>query len=135
MITPLVCILQCWRTTLKPMRAHIQLYVQVVIITFNVVISRYLLLLLFRFVWFCKVWVFLFVCFFVFLERTARNCSKLHAARAAQFSVLARPIKFLITGVVISDPVVDATEHTLLSYLLHHSTYVNYRYPLVNFMV
>ena len=132
-ITPLVCILQCWRTTLKPMRAHIQLYVQVVIITFNVVISRCFLLLL-RFVLFCKVCFFcLFVCFF--LQRTARNCSKLHATRAAQFSVLARPIKFLITGVVISDLVVDAIEHTLLSYLLHHSTYLNYRYPLVNFMV
>ena len=111
MITPLVCILQCWRTTLKPMRAHIQLYVQVVIITFNIIISR-CFLLLFRFVLFCKVWVFLFVCLFAFLQKTARNCSKLHTARAAQFSVLARPIKFLITGVVISDPVVDANTHS-----------------------
>ena len=116
----------------KTNAAHIQLYVQVVIITFNVVISRYFLLF-FRFV-LLGLGFFLFVCLF-FLERTARNCSKLHAARAAQFSVLARPIEFLITGVVISDPVVDATEYTLLSYLLHHSTYVNYRYLLVNFMV
>ena len=99
MITPLVCILQCWRTTLKPMRAHIQLYLQVVIITFNVVISSCFLLLLLLF------------CFVSFLQRTARNCSKVRAARTAKFAVLARPIKFLITGVVISDPVVDAHTH------------------------
>ena len=87
------------------MRAHIQFYLQVVIITFNVVISS--CLLLFLLLLFC-----LFFCFLFFLQRTARNCSKVRAARTAQFAVLARPIKFLITGVVISDPVVDAHTHS-----------------------
>ena len=50
----------------------------------------------------CFLLLFAFVLFF-FLQKTAR---------AAQFSVLARPIKFLITGVVISDPVLDANTHS-----------------------
>ena len=58
----------------------------------------------------CFLLLFAFVLFF--LLKTARNCSKVNAARAAQFSVLARPIKFLITGVVISDPVLDANTHS-----------------------
>ena len=93
------------------MRGHIQLYVQVVFITFNVVISSCFLLL------FCC-WLFLFFCF---LQRTARNCSKVRAARAAQFSALARPINLLITGVVISDPVVDANTHS------YHICYITVR--------
>ena len=114
MIIQLVCILQCWRTTLKPdWYAH----------TYTVVCSschdnlpcgNLKLLLLF---------VCLFLCCFVlfFVQRTARNCSKVPATRAAQFSVLARPIKFLITGVVISDPVVDANTHS------YHICYITVR--------
>ena len=64
----------------------------------------------------------MFVCLFVFLQRTARNCSKLHAARAAQFSVLARPIKFLITGVVLSDPL-----SMLLNTHSYHICYITVR--------
>ena len=101
------------------MRAHMQLYIQVVIITFNVVVFN----LVFRVAVFCIVLIFFF-----FLRRTARNCSKVRVARAAQCFVLVRRIKYLIIGVVITDPAVDAK--TLLSYLLHRSTYVNYRYPL-----
>ena len=127
MIIPLVSILQCWRSTLKP-----DWYAR----TYTVVCSScHHNLQCGNFKLFFVVVLLLFVLFVCVLQRTARNCSKVRAARAALFSVLAPPIRFLITGVVISDPVVDATEHTLLSYTLHHSTYVNYRYPLFNFMV
>ena len=105
------------------MRAHMQLNIQVVIITFTVVVSNCFFALL-LFVLFC------FVLWF-FLQRIARNCSKVRAARAAQCFFLVRPIKYLIFGVVITDPAVDA--NTLLSYLLYRSMYVNYRYPLRNF--
>ena len=117
MIIPLVCILKCWRSTLRNqtgMRAHVQFHVQAVIITFNVVILSCFVLL---FVWF----LFLFVCLFVFLQRTARHCSKVRAARAAQFPVLARPINLLITGVVISDLVVDPNTHS------YHICYITVR--------
>ena len=65
----------------------------------------------------------LFFLFFacLFLQSTVRNCSKVNAARAAQFSVLARLIKFLVVGVVISDPVVDAIRH------FYHICYITVR--------
>ena len=42
------------------------------------------------------------------LQRTASNCFKVHAARAARLFSLARPIKFLIYGVVVAVPVINA---------------------------
>ena len=103
------------------MRAHMQLNIQVVIITFTVVVfSRC-----------CCLYCFVLFHVFFFLQRIARNCSKVRAARAAQCFFLVRPIKYLILGVVITDPAVDA--NMLLSYLLHRSMYVNYRYPLRTF--
>ena len=128
MIIPLVCILQCWQSTRKQdwyARTYVVEYsTEVVIITFNVVVSNCFFALL-LFVLFCVI--------FFFFQRTARNCSKVRAARAAQCFVLVRPIKYLIIGVVIRDPAVDA--NTLLSYLLHRTMYVNYRYPLRNFII
>ena len=59
--------------------------------------------------------LFLSLCLFVcsFLWRTARNCSKVRAARAAQFSVHAQRTKQgLIIGAVISDPAVNANKHS-----------------------
>ena len=92
------------------MRVHIKLYIQVVIITFNVVVSSCFFL----------VAVVCIVLFFFCLQRT---CSKSAPPRAAQFSVLVRPIKFLFNiGVVIADPAVDVNTH--LSYLLHQSVCV-----------
>ena len=93
------------------MRGHIQLYVQVVIITFIVVISSCFFLL------FCFC---LFVC--SFLWRTARNCSKVRAARATQFSVHARRTnQAFIIGAVISDPAVNANKHS------YHICYITVR--------
>ena len=118
MIIPLVCILKCWRSTLRNqtgMSAHVQLHVQVVIITL-LQCGNFKLF----FVVVCL--VFVFVCLFVFfLQRTARHCSKVRAARAAQFSILARPINLLITGVVISDLVVDPNTNS------YHICYITVR--------
>ena len=100
------------KTRLVCMRVHMQLniHIQVVIITFNEVVSS----CFFPVVVLC-IELFLFL-FFVF------------------FFVLARPNKFLIIGVVITDPAVDAN-YTFLSYLPRQSMYVNCRYPLCNFIV
>ena len=38
----------------------------------------------------------------VVLQRTARNCTEVRAARAARLFVLTPPIKFLICGVVVA---------------------------------
>ena len=111
MIIPLVCILQCWRTTLKP-----DWYAG----TYTVVCSSchhnlqcgnfklFFVVVLFLFVLFCFCFRF---CVFLCrgLHGIVLKCV-LHVA--AQFSVLARPIKFLITGVVISDPIVDPNTHS-----------------------
>ena len=35
-------------------------------------------------------------------------CSNARAARAARIFFLIRPIKFLLSGVVVADPVIDA---------------------------
>ena len=109
MIIPLACILQCWRSMLKPdWYAH----------TYTVVCSschHNLQCGNFKgFVVVVSSLLVLFVCLFV-LQRTPRNCSKVRATRAAQFSVLARPIKFLITGVVISDPLSMLTYTPIIS--------------------
>ena len=116
------------------MRVHMQFSIQVVIITFNGVVSScccffsccfcvycfFCLFLLFCFL--CVLIVVVVVCLFFFAEaRSARNCSKVRTARAAQSFVLVRPIKFLIIGVVIADPAVDAN-YTHLSYPLHQNT-------------
>ena len=83
MIIPLVCTLQCWQSTLKP-----DWYAR----TYTVVCSSchhnlqcgnfklcfVVVLLLFVFVFFLFLLLLLF-----FLQRTARNCSKVRAARAA----------------------------------------------------
>ena len=70
----------------------------------------------------CIVFFFFCVFFFFFAEaRSARNCSKVRTARAAESFVLVRPIKILIIGVVIADPAVDAN-YTHLSYLVHQNT-------------
>ena len=55
-----------------------------------------------------KLVLFLSLCLlaFFFLWRTARNCSKVRAARAAQFSRLTNQV--FIIGAAISDPAVDA---------------------------
>ena len=44
----------------------------------------------------------------VVLQRKARNCSCVRAARAARLFFLTPPIKFLIYGAVVAVPVVDA---------------------------
>ena len=44
----------------------------------------------------------------VVLQKTARTCSSERAARAARLFFHTRPIKFLIYGVVVAVPVVDA---------------------------
>ena len=44
----------------------------------------------------------------VVLQRTARNCSKVRAARAARLRFVMQPMKVLICGVVVAVPVVDA---------------------------
>ena len=44
----------------------------------------------------------------VVLQSTARTCSKVLVARAARLFFLTRPIKFLICGVVVTVPFVDA---------------------------
>ena len=79
--------------------------------------------------------IVLFCCLFLFFFCRRLNEFVLKCfPRAAQFSVLVRPIKFLINiGVVIADPAVDANTH--LSYQLHQSVYVSYKYPLCNFMM
>ena len=85
MIIPLVCILRCWRSVLKP-DWYVHTYT-VVIITFNLLISScfLLLFLLLCFVCFCYV-CFCFCFFFSFFF--AKD--------------LARPIKFLIIGKTIT---------------------------------
>ena len=127
MIIPLVCILQCWQSTRKQ-----DWYARIYVVEYsschhNVQCGSFKLF--FRVAVVCIVLCYLFF----FFQRTARNCSKVRAARAAQCFVLVRPIKYLIIGVVIRDPAVDA--NTLLSYLLHRTMYVNYRYPLRNFII
>ena len=127
MIIPLVCILQCWQSTRKQdwyARTYAVVYSSC---HHNVQCCSFKLV--FRVAVFCMV----LIIFFFFLRRTTRNCSKVRVARAAQCFVLVRRIKYLIIGVVITDPAVDAK--TLLSYLLHRSTYVNYRYPLRSFIM
>ena len=42
------------------------------------------------------------------MQRTARACSEERAARAARLFFHTRPTKFLIYGVVVAAPVVDA---------------------------
>ena len=44
----------------------------------------------------------------VVLQRTARTCSQERAARAARLFFHTRPIKFLVYGIVVAAPVVDA---------------------------
>ena len=45
------------------------------------------------------------------LQMTPQNCLEVPATRAARFFVLTRPNKFLIFGVIIAAPVVDAVAH------------------------
>lgn len=46
--------------------------------------------------------------FVVFPQRTARDCSKVRAARAASTLFVVLPIKFLICGVAVAVDVADA---------------------------
>ena len=45
------------------------------------------------------------------LQKTPQNCLEVPATRAGRLFVLTRPIKFLIFGVIIAAPVVDAVAH------------------------